>query len=178
MGYIPDVPIPIKVVEAIGYDGWSALSWALCNGWVQDYKHLLSEKEGRDVGVPETIDLMLHPENDKHQVLSRGAMYMFPSRVKSEDYGRFRNLMIGGYLLGTDFVSTIDKPNHGITQGVIHDEDGENQLEGEIRRHLAGIVNVKPFQVILTTSRVLIYCEKFGLEDAYEDFCRRLKLKD
>jgi len=35
------------------------VEWALEWNWIPDYKWLYSEKEGRDIGTPETVDRMI-----------------------------------------------------------------------------------------------------------------------
>ena len=98
--------LPKRIEESIGYCAWTALSWALNFGWVQDYKLLFSQREGKDVGAPYTIETMtswspqgLVSHNDD-PLLNRGAYHMFMDRCykDSKDISEFRNLMIEGYL--------------------------------------------------------------------------------
>ena len=55
--------VPSHIKSSVGYDGWAVLSWALNHGWVQEYKQRFSSKEGRDVGVPVTIERMMSPQH-------------------------------------------------------------------------------------------------------------------
>ncbi|MBI4158966.1 hypothetical protein HY500_01760 [Candidatus Woesearchaeota archaeon] len=164
--------VPEIIEDSIGYTGWQALSWALHHGWVQDYKYLLSQRERRDVGVPETVRLMLYPKRDRHGVISDGARCMFPQRVRPENYDAFRQLMIEGYLLGTDFVSQLGEG------GVVSDRDGKNQLEGELRRFWAQQRKVSPADVKLSAHHeVQFYCEVHRLNgEAYIKFSKHLGL--
>jgi|SRR3989344_2043106 len=164
--------VPEIIKDSIGYTGWEALSWALHHGWVQDYKYLLSQKQRHDVGVPETVRLMLHPEMDVHGVISEGAIHMFPQRVKRENFGAFRQLMIEGYLLGTDFVSQLGD------RGVVPDRDGKNQLEGELKRFWAQQRRVSPATVELSANHeVQFYCMFHRLNgETYIKFSNHLGL--
>ncbi len=175
------VAIPDEIRDKISYEAWTALSWTLHKGWVQDYKWLFSEKLGRDIGTPETVDRMLvlmnpHALSDLYHVisamvpfregvfnkrnilknieeaekemsnymgrtsnlLSRGNL-IFEDRLRVSDLHHFRNLMIEGYLLGTDFVSDLWVRTNGSEEqtGIIPDQNGLNQLEGEIQRYWA-----------------------------------------
>lgn len=138
MGFVPEV-----IKDTIGQGGWNSLSWALHHGWVQDSKYLLSQKEGFDVGVSETVRVMLDPDLHDTPVRRIGPF---------KDYHTFRQLLIEGYLLGTDFVSNVGNR-------VVPDEDGRNQLEGELRRFCAIRRNVSPREIILKSDDVHTYCE-------------------
>ena len=50
-----------QILDRIGYDGWAALSWALHDGWIQEYKLRFSHVDGYDVEVPETVRRMIDP---------------------------------------------------------------------------------------------------------------------
>ena len=163
------VEIPKEVEKLIGYSAWTALSWALRNGWVQNYKWLMSERLGRDVGVPETVDRMLapvdnlltnHTKSRRDYFLSTSDIMAFNVNMFADkcrgihdwEFGyNFRNLMIEGYLLGTNFV---DK-GYPI---VVPDKDGKDQLEGELRRHWSVFWRIKPSQVDLHRREVFNYC--------------------
>ena len=182
-----EIPIPKRIEEAIGSSGWSALSWALHNHWVKDYKWYFSEldKNKKDIGTPSTVAMMLDlcclmkitnqfytfsEETDRSEfekVGTRG-LFMFLERVNPEDALGFYKLMVEGYLLGTDFVS----PTRAIT-----DEHGANQLEGELRRYWAdknGIIS--PREVSLTRAVIDDYCTTWGLDGASDRFAEKLNL--
>lgn len=181
------ITVPKRVEEAIGYGGWTALSWALHNGWVQDYKWYLSEINKRDIGTPFTVRMMLdfaglmaatnqfytfseeadRPEGER--VGTRG-LFMFSDRVEPQKAPEFYRLMVEGYLFGTDFVSPLRR-------GVVPDEHGANQLEGELRRHWANKNElIQPREVGLTRVVIDDYCATYGLNGASERFAERLKL--
>ncbi len=192
--------IPPKIEELIGYSGWTALSWALHNGWVQNYKWLMSERLGRDIGVPETVERMLAPVNGllkisdearKEYLLSTGDIMafnvnMFADKCQNVDGRNFRNLMIEGYLLGTDFVSILgshedykyrDCRKGFMLNGIVPDRDGKDQLEGELRRYVSGRYGIKPVDVELHRRQVFVYCGDNGLrEEAYHNFAKKLNL--
>lgn len=185
--------LPKEIEELIGYSGWTALSWALHNGWVQDYKWLMSKRLGRDIGVPETIERMLAPVDGLLEVdqLRRDYLLstadimafkvnMFADKCHGIDGRNFRNLMIEGYLLGTDFVSPLRvRDRKGLVKfdGIIHDEHGKNQLDGELRRHWSGLYGIGPEKFKLYRQQVFIYCNEHRLrEEAYNNFAKKLNL--
>lgn len=131
--------IPHYIRDKIGYDGWAVLSWALHHGWVQDYKLRFSQSEGHDVGVPETVRSMMEPEYmDAHKDSRAIKNYLNDGAGMNVDTFQLR--IIEGYLLGTDFVSNmhVRYPDGSIIQnGIVPDEHGTNQLEGELRRFWA-----------------------------------------
>ena len=164
--------VPTQIRGMLDYSGWTALSWAIMHDWVNDYKHLLSEREGRDVGVARTVDVMLYPKSDTHGVLSSGALCMFPQRVRDSDYNNLRKLMIEGYLSGTDF------SDNGIRLR-IPDHDGANQLEGELRRYFAQRDRRNPRDVELTEAAVTNYCIENDLPvSAQISFVRELNSQE
>ena len=184
--------IPSKIEELIGYSGWTALSWALHNGWVQNYKWLMSEKFRRDIGVPETVERMLAPVDgllkiadvyQRESLLSTSHIMsfnvnMFADKCAGVDGNNFRNLMIEGYFLGTDFVSTLSDHRRGFrADGTIYDKDGKDQLEGELRRYWSKFYGIKPAEVKLHCQEVFIYCTNNALrEEAYNNFAKKLNL--
>jgi len=164
------ISIPEKVEKAIGYRGWTALSWALQNGWVQDYKYSLSQKEGRDIGTKETVEAIVYPwscTKDRLDLLSQGALFLFQDRLEMKKRDKAVKLMIEGYLMGTDFVSPLWVMSNGKMEqtGIIPDEHGENQLEGELRRYWAKEKEILPSEVILTKAIVREYCKVNGLSN-------------
>ena|SRR3989338_2765552 len=178
---------PENIEESIGYTAWSALSWALHNGWVQDYKWLFSEREGRDIGVPETVERMTGWDGrgvfyNDDPLLSRGTYFVFMDRCYKDgkDIKDFRNLMIEGYLLGTDFVSSLWVKVDGQKEeqtGIIPDQHGRNQLEGEMRRywaHKQGIQN--PSEIQVTKEIIEDYCISNGLQEASTRLVQQLGL--
>jgi len=131
--------IPPGILRQIGYDGWAVLSWALHKGWLQDHKLRFSQSEGRDVGVPETVRRMMEPKYMDADRDSR-AIKDYLSKGASFNVDTFHLRMIEGYLLGTDFVSDMQvryPVGSVIPNGIVPDEHGINQLEGELRRYWA-----------------------------------------
>jgi len=177
------ITLPNYIKDKISYSAWTGLSHILHHGWIQNYKWLFSERLGRDVGVPETVDRLFAPTKDFHTVsrfyllnldpipssenllneknllrkiidleekafkylnstndiLSNGFIHILWDRCNLNEFKEFRNLLIEGYLLGTDFVSPLWINVNGKTKqtGIIPDGDGANQLEGELRRYWA-----------------------------------------
>ena len=173
----------------IRWDAWAKLSRVLQMGWVQDYKHLFSKKYRYDIGTPETVKIMLNPELDIYGVLSKSISYALG--IKREDISAevdnyreyFENLIIEGYLLGTDFISPIgmrEKIEPFKRTWIITDEDGENgenQLEGELRRYWARKNNRDyPRQIHVTLGIIKDYCETNGLNHLIDKFADRLGL--
>lgn len=197
------IPIPERVEGAIGYDSWTALSWALQNGWVQDYKWCLSEMNKEDISTPFTVRMMLYlaglmkatngfytyddeagrPERQK--VGTRG-LALFSEKVEPQKALEFYRLMVEGYLLGTDFVSPmrvmrpggIWKPEDLEQTGIVQDMDGANQLEGELRRYWAKKKGIaQPRDVGLTWQVPADYCGTHQLlTESYFRFRGKLKL--
>jgi len=132
------IEAPREIKRLIGQDGWQQLSMYLHYGYVQDAKHYLSEKRGYDVGIPEAVWHLCNP--------SRGL-----SEPSSDEH--FRRLLTIGYLLGTDFVSStwqkIDSQRGWEQTGIVPDEHGDNQLEGELRRYWARKTGLQPGDVEL-----------------------------
>lgn len=174
-----DIIIPPKEIEdAIGLNAWSALSWALHCGWVQDYKYLFSEIKEHDIGVPETVIHLLQLCNlmqrtgkfytfneelgreEYEKVGSRG-LFMFIDRVEAYKIQRFYELLVEGYLCGTDFVSDIPP---------VPDENGNNQLEGELRRFLMRMDNLPISEIANIFAQpiwaVNRYCGYYGLPES------------
>ena len=177
------VTLPKYIKDKISYSAWTGLSHILHHGWLQDYKWLFSERLGRDVGVPGTVDRLFAPImnfhtvsrfyllnlgpipnsedllnennllrkiidleekafkylNSTNDILSDSFIHILYDRCNISEFKEFRNLLIEGYLLGTDFVSPLWINVNGQREqtGIISDEDGANQLEGELRRYRA-----------------------------------------
>lgn len=183
---LSEAQLPEIVKMSIGYTAWSALSLALHNGWVQDYKWLFSEREGRDIGVPETIERITGWDGrgvffNNDPLLSRGTYHIFMDRCYKEgrDIKDFRNLMIEGYLLGTDFVSSLWVKANGEEKqtGIIPDQHGANQLEGEMRRYWAHKQRIQnPSEIHITKEIVDDYCTNNGLQNAFLRLVQGLEL--
>jgi hypothetical protein len=197
------VPIPARVEEAIGYNAWTALSWALQHRWIQDYKWLFSEINKNEIGTPYTVRIMLDlsdlmsetnqfytfsEETDRsdYQKIGTRGLFMFSDRVEPERASEFYKLMVEGYLLGTDFVSPlwVMKPNgkwlpSDLEQtGVVQDEHGANQLEGELRRYWAQKRGIKQIKEIRLTDKIIDdYCAYFGLNGISDRLAERLTPK-
>ena len=123
--------VPEFVKKNIGYEGWAWMSWTLHNGYVQDHKHFLSQTADYDVGVPVTVTSLIDKRlNGLKEILEWNYI----------DLNRLQQLTTIGYLIGTDFMSKLwvrrpnDPDNKWIQTGIISDEHGANQLEGELRR--------------------------------------------
>ena len=101
----------------------------------------LSGIAGYDIGTPETTRRMLdtshmHDNDDAREIQNYLAMAGKFGLVKSN----LPLLMAVGYLLGADYVSpmTITYPDGTkVKDGILWDEHGKNQLEGELRRFWA-----------------------------------------
>ncbi len=204
------IPIPERVEEAIEYKGWTALSWALHNHWIKDYKWYFSEMTEKDIGVPFTVAMMLNlcnlmketnqfytfseePNREEFQKVGTRGLLMFLDRVDPNNAQQFYELLVEGYLLGTDFVSPVK---------AIPDEHGANQLEGELRRYwvnksrktdqmdillsklriqdkINGLTDKNILQskdINLTRQIINDYCETYSLNGAYDIFAERLNL--
>ena len=137
------IKIPELIEKLIGYEAWTALSWAIHHGWVAGYKWLLSERAGLDVFTPHTVESMLvlagiqgaaqqffvisdEPERGENNKIGTRGLLMFSQRINPKYVEAFRHLLVMGSLLGHDFVSVI--PN-------AYDQRGELPIDGEIRRY-------------------------------------------
>ncbi len=180
------VQVPQEILDRIGYEAWEPLSWALQNQWVQEYKWLMSKSSGRDIGVPDTVTAMMMLGRgmlEKDYFLTSGpsdetgfrGLIKFES-IKPIYTGGVVQLMILGYLLGTDFVSPMKvkrfRPDgsHEIVQtGIVPDEHGANQLEGELRRQWARVEGIRQPEAISgipITHRLLEdYCRTYVLDN-------------
>jgi hypothetical protein len=195
------IAIPERIENLIGYGAWTALSWALQNQWVQEYKWLFSRSFAfGDVGVPETVKRMtgevywIDPSNHflggtrtfpYGRDLARGAWHMFNERCPIATDDVFKKLMMEGYLLGTDFVSPLWvmkpngrwKPTDLVQTGVVCDEHGQNQLEGELRRHWAYWEHIPdPRSVTISMAVIERYCSDNKLQGLEEKFAQSLKV--
>ena len=193
--YSNTVDIPQRIEKKIGYDGWTALSWALQNQWVQDYKWHFSEISGNDIGVPTTVGNMLYfgvqqaaidvpfiIRGLRGDVGCRGLM-LIGNRVARQNMQSFYELMVEGYLLGTDFVSPMQvmkeggtyKPQDLVHTGVVEDVHGSNQLEGELRRYFARKHEIEPTKDISLSHQIVVdYCMEYNIFDAYDSFVKKL----
>ena len=172
--------LPKEIKELIGYSGWTALGWALHNGWVQDYKWPIER-----MLVPVDSLLKINDNLCREYLLSTADIMafnvnMFADKCYGIDGRNFRNLMIEGYLLGTDFVSPLrvrDPEGFVKCDGIIRDKNGINQLDGELRRYWSGTYGIRPEKVKLHRQEVFIYCENHKLrEEAYNNFAKKLNL--
>lgn len=214
-GDIPEDPnivsvLPKRINDKLGYKAWTALSWALQHQWVQDYKYLFSEaisKKGGggrlvDFGTPKTVKYLLFKtgliglSDEEHDIklssLVRddfGSYIFTSSRIGKERVQDFYELMVEGYLTGTDFVSKLwvmkpfgkSKPDDLIKTGVVYDRNGDNQLEGELRRYRA-IKHNKGCYLYSGGLSALIpqlddYCKEYFLSDeTKENLVAKLRL--
>ncbi len=110
---------------------------------------------------------------------------MFGERCGDADPKTFRDLMIEGYLLGTDFVSPLWvmkqggkwKPQDLEQTGVVQDEHGANQLEGELKRFWAYKSGMQPADVKVGAGILGTFCDESGLHaDVYKAFGKKLNL--
>ena len=178
------INLPSFVEKPIGFDAWTALSWALHQGWVKDYKWYFSQMIGRDLGTPFTVRLLLWLENGLilpgrnyyffeaiDQVstdnLATRDLLLFSNRVDPAAIKEFYQLLVEGYLLGTDFISSVEP---------VPDQDGANQLEGELRRYWAKRTGVSSQQAILTKEVVEAYCTFYELPGSAYRLSQKLNL--
>jgi hypothetical protein len=186
--------LPEKVKNGIGRKGWSALSWAVYNNWVGGYKWLFSEIAGHDIGTPCTVQTMLllsglmsrtncffllseEMEAGKlHKVGTRG-LFMFSERVERHQVPAFYQLLVEGHLIGTDFISRSYKKRP--------DNDGDDQLEGELRRFCRLPRNIlnpqlaeigKSRNLPITKEVVAEFCHYAFLPYSFQSFCEELKI--
>lgn len=166
--------VPLFVKVSIGYEGWEWMSWALHHGYVQDHKYFLSQKAGHDVGVPATATSLIYARVDNL------------SKVLEETRATLKNieqLMTVGYLLGTDYVSPIwvrrpkDPQNKWIQTGIVPDEHGTNQLEGELRRWKNHRGGTPRDNFALFSEDVDAYCENYNLYISGFDTVNQIKKK-
>lgn len=187
----PDIPppkfprpyehmIPRHLLDTLGgYDAWAALSWALHDGWVQYYKESFSQKEGRDVGVFITTKRLFTPEYMQDDISQKVQSYLH--RASGGRFTALQHKMHEGYLLGTDFVSNmkVRYPDGSvIANGIVPDEHGRTQLEGELRRHFAREKKLPP-SVVATLdleTALQLYMQTYGFYYLRDQFERKLGL--
>lgn len=187
------IHIPERIEKKIGRSGWSALSWALCNDWVANYKWLFSEIAGFDLSTPCTVQIMLIlgglmsrtntfflfseelERHNFHKVGTRG-LFMLSDRIEPHQVPAFYELLTEGYLLGTDFVSYIHKTE---------DQQGKNQLEGELRRFCQAnqdkgkdaLTSIAQDPSLPITKEVVSeFCQFAFLHDSFYPFCKALDI--
>ena len=108
--------------------------------WIKDNKWLYSERRGRNIDVPEIVDIII---KTYYQI---DAAWRIP--------------LIEGYLFGPE----------------IFDNDGGNQLEGELKRFVALQENVEPRGVVLCKEHVIQYGEQYNLNNTTSKLLERLGL--
>src|SRR3990167_2689139 len=109
--------IPERIENSIGYEGWTALSWALHHNWVSNYKWLFSEMKGFDVGTPLTVMGMLsfaglmnstsqfytwgnhEPDRNEFGKIGTRGLFMIAEKVNAAHIKQFYEFMVEGYLL-------------------------------------------------------------------------------
>jgi len=183
----------------LGDEGCNAMRWALNSGWIQSYKSQISKREGYDVGVPATVDCMLHAAmfdvSSKHYEHVRDVLNSELSRltkgVRAQKTKELRTLMIEGYLLGTDFHMGImpaqhSRPAENYVRGLVRDEHGTNQMEGELKRYWARKQDVRdplgnsvnPSGIDITSDLIDDYCDTHKLSTTSEKrFAKHLGIK-
>ena len=160
-----EVKVPQRILDLIGFSGWEALSWVLQNQWVQEYKLFWSNRDGYDIGVADTVSRILNPKIMSENEVSIENHCRIASNVRARDVSNFKDLMIEGYLLGTDFVSPLwVKADDGalVQTGVIKDEHGNNQLMGELARYYMKKHQKYPSQAKIS-ERLIEFCFDHGL---------------
>lgn len=171
--------VPKEILDKIGFHAWERLSWALHKGWVQDYKYFMSRDSGYDIGTPKTVEKMCC-ETMAFGFYPLNIDFIFNHQVKTPSIREFEKLMIEGYLLGTDFVSPIKVRINGKTQyGIVPDNHGKNQLEGELRRYWAMKNNTLHHIDRITLTREVIddYCSNYVLDELAQKFAERLEIQ-
>ena len=109
--------VPEFLQRMITPASFEVLTTAIELDWIDTAKYFASWNEQRgDVGTPYAVDLVLR-EPDEH--------FEHMDCVPRGDLDNLRELMIVGFLLGTNFV--------GVGY-IVADSDGKDQLEGEMKR--------------------------------------------
>lgn len=188
-----DVNVPDRVLDSVGYPAWTALSWAIHHGWVREYKLYMSQEMARihpgkycdDVGTPLAVQSMIqvargnvylgYAQDDDDLVNSMG-LELFAKRVPRDKNTEFYEFLCEGYLLGTDFVSPIQLRENGdlLPLGVVPDEHGVNQLEGELKRYWGKKIRSDPLRIVLEPDILEAYCAQHNLQKAMPAFRERL----
>jgi len=162
---------------------------------------LISNYRKMDVGTPKTVEWMLKTAglmditdlyfttSVDDEVGTRG-LFLLTKKVTPQTVIDFYRLMVEGYLTGTDFVSTLWVMKHGgkfkpldlVQTGIVPDEHGENQLEGELRRYWArerGILQPDNISSLRLTPKILgYYCGTYRLDErAYRNLAKKLNLE-
>ncbi|MFH0831271.1 MAG: hypothetical protein V1886_00155 [archaeon] len=127
--------------------------------WIKDYKWIHSKQEGRDIGVPATVDILLGKR--KIDTMFAGKEFHGVTLSIHEIKPEYRIPMIEGYLLIPE----------------IPDSDGINQLEGELKRFEAQKKSISPSEVRVTRDIVQDYCKEYDLEEILQKFLIKLKIE-
>lgn len=159
----PRIRLPSEVSDRISYTAWTGLSRMIWDNYVPNQKWLMSQTEGHDIGVAETVRRMV----EDNPLNSRGIDYLVRMRVTKDESKEFKRLLIIGCLLGTDFVTENMPP--------VNDDHGPNQLVGELRRYWATTKGIaRPETIQLTREVINDYCTTYQLNDASERFAKKL----
>jgi hypothetical protein len=122
----------------------------------------MSEARGYDIGIPETIRLMV----EKNPTNSRGVSFVVQCKVKPHEIEDFIKLASAGYLLRTDFNKQYNP---------LSDSNGKDQLEGELKRYWARKNSIQnPNEVIINPEIIKDYCNTFHLNEFGKRFSEKL----
>jgi hypothetical protein len=178
---------------ALTTDEWTAVSWVLNHGFIQNCKWLWAEREAQlgskdYYGTPNTVEQILGiAEGMKkseaifnsfsHEGL-RG-LYILAERIAPADMEDARKLLIEWYLMGTDSVNPMRVIIDGKANwsGIVPDQHGANQLEGELKRYWAHHNRyADPRNVDVTRIVIEHFCRQYGISDSAPRFAARLDL--
>jgi len=108
------------------------LNWVIENKWIADYKFKYSQRAGRDIGTPETVDKMFARRDQLRYAPYLAALPERPADMGLIDLEAFdREELVKAYFFGPS----------------IPDEHGKSQLEGELKRFVAQIRRISPKQI-------------------------------
>lgn len=161
------------------------VSWIIQNNWIADYKWLYGEQEGRDMGVPATVDRMFKRRDELNSLVA-----ILDGKDTLEDRKRSGLALEDDGSLDPQFYIDVmnypmpeDRGLLGIDSGVerteliyayflmegIQDNDGSNHVEGELRRYVSQRDGIKPGQVTLTPEHVASYVNDNQLPEEFEE---------
>ncbi len=180
----------------IGPAPYETLQYLVGSDTIYVHKWMWSNLEGRDIGTPETVRrIMLSAliNSEVHCLLPPNSGSYWGTGVDREKVKEgLKNLWRGSlwdlrkftsaaYLLGTDFSQPGSDPesfNPLKALKIRHDNDGRDQLEGELKRFYAqekGIDN--PKSVTVDSDVIRQYCNRHGLRKFESAFSARLALR-
>lgn len=179
--------------RGISSEAYSVMQYLVRSETIHLHKWCWSNLAGRDIGTPETVRRILLSSligSQAHDLLpadSRSYWGNQENRQIVKDglnglyHGQlwdFRRLTVAAYLLGTDFSGLgIDPQSFSPSRTLLmvrQDKDGQNQLEGEIRRYYARETGIKPSDIRLEPTAIHRYCDKNAMQEFEWVFTRAL----